>query len=144
MRSKPTTVLVVENISVQKIISTETLSEGSPIYDYAYPLQIRWKDSDFSPSSSSASNVPTPTTLPAAPSGSPAGNIGDKGRLPTGAIVAIAVVLGVAVTAAIVAFIFWKLARQRRQRRSQHSELPAVVITELDARNKEVHELEVH
>ncbi|KAK6544744.1 hypothetical protein TWF694_001430 [Orbilia ellipsospora] len=146
-RTASTTVLVVENISIQKIISTATLPEGTSIYDYAYPLQIRWKDSDFAVSTGLTSTIPTETGPTAGPSSqSPAKSGGGHSGLSTGAIVAIAVVLGVVAILGIVAFLWWRRAQKRRQGQFKDSDTPpgampgsykpAVEMPELDARNK--------
>jgi len=73
-------------------------------YQYAYPLQIRWKEGDFSAVSTPTSTIPnTPTQTPATPSAT----VVLKNGLSTGAIVGIAVVAGIVVLAAIGVLVWW-------------------------------------
>jgi hypothetical protein len=106
-----TTALVVDNIIHQSIYSTETLSAqtGTPLYDYAYPIQIRWKDSDFAAQTSSSttpSSGTTPTEKTIATSKSK--------KLSTGAIAAIAVILGL--LAGLLVGLWW--SRKKRKANS--------------------------
>ena len=94
-------------------------------YYAAYPLQIRWKAGDFDNiatltsaasivSGSLASNIaqPSPLTSPASPvaSGSPSSS-----ALSSGVIAAIAVVVGVAFLAALIALVWWLRRRSRKR-----------------------------
>src|ERR1700744_483911 len=84
LRLSATTALVVDNIIHQSIYSTETLSAptgATTLSDYAYPIQIRWKDSDFAAKTSSGT-TPVETI---------SGTSNSK-KLSTGAIAAIAAI----------------------------------------------------
>jgi hypothetical protein len=65
-RTSATTALVVDNISFQRIYSTENIPAPTNLasipYDYAYPLQIRWKDSDFGQQPGNSSSVAQPSS----------------------------------------------------------------------------------
>ncbi|KAK0125484.1 hypothetical protein ONS96_009321 [Cadophora gregata f. sp. sojae] len=102
LRASATTALVVDNIVHQSIYSTETLSAQTGVstaYDYAYPIQIRWKDSDFAVQTSSSA-------LPAGTSSGFKSGIGNK-KLSTGTIAAIAVVVAVLALASLILAVWW-------------------------------------
>jgi hypothetical protein len=98
LRVSATTALVVDNIIHQSIYSTETLQAqtgATTPYEYAYPIQIRWKDSDFAAKTSSG------TTSTETSSGSTSGTSKRK-KLSTGAIAAIAVMMGLLALAGLL------------------------------------------
>lgn len=139
-RTAATSALVVDNISFQHVYSTEVLpsptDEGVP-YDYAYPLQIRWKDSDFANTSksntstlarstSNATSTYATSTQPAStrpmsteqiliqPTSPPTGS-SSSNTLAAGAIAGIAVGLSVLAVASIGVLLIWIRTRRARQ-----------------------------
>lgn len=108
-RTSATTALVVDNIVHQSIYSTEILpaqtSAGAPL-EYAYPIQIRWKDSDFATKTS-------PVTTPIETSSGSTSQAGSK-NLSTGAIAAIAVVVPLIVMAGLILGLWW-LRKKRKE-----------------------------
>jgi hypothetical protein len=114
---------LVDNIYSQNIVATETLasrtSAATVAYDYAYPIQIRWKDSDFaanpaagSVGSSPSSPIPTPTPTPTPKSAG----------LSTGAIAAISVVLGLLALVGLGYVVY--CIRKRRRAGSGNRKVP--------------------
>ncbi len=142
IRQAATTGIVVNHITSQVVLSTETLAarpSGEFIYyEYAYPLQIRWKDSDWAtvltagtsgtpPATSTSSEHPTATSAGAGGTSSAPGET-PAGGLSTGGAVAIAVVVSVIGTAIAVVAFLW-VCRRRRQRRAAQgqNELPPML-----------------
>ncbi|KAN0096046.1 hypothetical protein V8E51_014851 [Hyaloscypha variabilis] len=111
LRTSATTALVVDNIVHQSIYSTETLPAPTGTYtpyDYAYPIQIRWKDSDFAAKTSSGA------TSAETSSGPTSGASKREKKLSTGAIAAIAVLMGL--LAGLLLGLWW--SRKKRKANS--------------------------
>ena len=107
LQASATTALVVDNIVHQSIYSTEILpaqTGASTPYDYAYPIQIRWKDSDFAAKTSSS-------ITPVETSSDSTSRTGGK-KLSTGVIAAIAVVVGL-LALTILLLVLWWLRKKR-------------------------------
>ncbi|MCJ1391604.1 hypothetical protein MMC18_004468 [Xylographa bjoerkii] len=139
-----TTAFAADNIFDQNILSVESVQS---YYWAAYPLQIRWKDSDFTTTTTgtaSTSSTPTPVaSVPATGSPSSLSNISGASTsagLPTGVVPAIAVVVGVVVLATL-AFLFWCLRRRSRERNRlrQQPILPRAVMSQYDMAVQQEH-----
>jgi hypothetical protein len=90
----------------QKTLTKYAVPANSPaLYQYAYPLQIRWKDEDRVSHPATPTPTPTPTQSPPATT---------KQGISTGAIVAIAVVVGVVALAVLAVLVWW--LKQKRKR----------------------------
>ncbi|MCJ1281617.1 hypothetical protein MMC26_000937 [Xylographa opegraphella] len=128
--------------AMDNIFDQSTLSaENAASYSWAaYPLQIRWKDSDFPTTTGSTtptSGTAVPGSVPAtsSPSSLPtASGPSSSQGLSRGAIAAIAVVVSIVVLA-VIAFLFWCLRRRSRERSRlrQPSALPRDVMNQYDA-----------
>ncbi|PVH89588.1 hypothetical protein DL98DRAFT_579376 [Cadophora sp. DSE1049] len=108
LRVSATTALVVDNIVHQSRYSTETLpvqTRVSAPYDYAYPIRIRWKDSDFAAKTNSGT-TPTETS---------SGSTRQTGRwqLSTGTIAAMAVVAALLALVSLILGLWW-LRKKRK------------------------------
>lgn len=123
MRASATTALVVDNIVHQSIYSTETLSAQTDVstpYDYAYPIQIRWKDSDFAAKTSSSI---TPTETSSSPTGE---TLKRNKKLSAGAIAGIAVAVSLLALAGLLLGLRWS-----RKKRKANAVAAAVAIDTL-------------
>ena len=138
-RTSATTALVVDNIVHQSIYSTEILpaqtSAGAPL-EYAYPIQIRWKDSDFATNTS-------PVTTPTETSSDSTSQPGSK-NLSTGAIAAIAIVVPLTVLAGLTLVLWW--LRKKRKVNSESAATEATLAVgskpEMDGRGMSARELD--
>lgn len=82
-------------------------------YQYAYPLQIRWKEGDFSSVGTSTFSIPnTQTPTPATPSAT----VVPKKGLSTGAVTGIAAAVGIVVLAATVVLVWWLRGKRKAGR----------------------------
>jgi len=118
-------------IQLYNMSDQSTKTTVDPIKDYyyaAYPLQIRWKEGDFAAAkttpaslSSTASSPPVPAQSVASEgptSTSPAVTGSQSSHtLSTGAIAAIAVVVGIVLLSALGVLVWWL----RKRYRGQHS-----------------------
>ena len=110
------TATVLSNLVNQDVLTVTPIVDEW-WYRAAYPIQIRWKEDDFAPGVSRTTGSPvaaqatvlTGSHLPEVTSAPASG-----GGLATGAIVAIAVVLGVLAIAAAAAIIWWRRRRLAR------------------------------
>ena len=115
---------VLDNISDQNSLSVTVVDDSEWSYRLAYPIQIRWKADDFhttvavstltiedsktQPTVLASLLGPTSTSQSLSATSSPMTQSSIRTGLSTGSIVAIVVVLGVVVIAAILAFVWWK------------------------------------
>lgn len=108
------TAVVVDNIFNQSTQSTTTVTQ---FYNCNYPLQIRWKAGDFDNTTTLTASTTGTTgttgssrivsvTATSSPSTATSSSSGPKG-LSTGSIVAIAVVVGIVLFAALAGFFVW-------------------------------------
>ena len=121
LRRAATTGVVVGHGASQVVLSTETLpaqTQATVWYEYAYPLQIRWKDSDWATVLTAGTSGTMPAIATSSSTTTGAGGAGDApaGGLSTGGAVAIAVAVSVIGTVAAVVAILWARRRRRRRR----------------------------
>jgi hypothetical protein len=136
IRTSATTALVVDNISLQSIYSTETLpspTDSNTPYDYAYPLQIRWDDSDFAKTNTilSASTSSTILSTSALPTSSSTKSPSSNHSLATGTIAAITVGVGVLVIVSLLVLAIWG------RRKRVHKPQAILAMSELNAEGGE-------
>jgi hypothetical protein len=87
--------------------------DPAAIYQYAYPLQIRWKEGDFFSVSTPTSTTPN-TQTPISPTTSTT-VVSNKG-LSTGVITGIAVAIGIVILAAIGVLVCWLRGKRKAGR----------------------------
>ncbi|MCJ1417666.1 hypothetical protein MMC32_004010 [Xylographa parallela] len=139
-----TTAFAADNIFDQNILSVEPVQS---YYWAAYPLQIRWKDSDF-PTTTAGTSSPPATAVPVAsapatssPSSLPPVSAPSTPHgLSSGVIAAIAVVASIAVLT-VIAFLVCCLRRRARQRSRlrQQPVLPRAVKNQYDMAMQQEH-----
>jgi len=137
----------LDNIYSQNIVSTVELSSRpasgvTVTYDYAYPIQIRWKDGEVvsnSVVSGPASSSPTQTAVSTASHKS-------SSALSTGAIAAIAVVLGLLTVIGLGFVVLWIRKRRRLMTKpprpaSSETDTPVTVLHEVSGSKSVTSEL---
>jgi len=137
-----TTAFAADNIFDQNILSVESVQS---VYWAAYPLQIRWKDSDFTTTptstaslSSTAAPVTSVPTGSSPSSSSQSSNSSTSHGLSSGVVAAIAVSISI-VGLAIIAFFWWCLRKRswERRRLRQQPGLARAVKSQYDMANQQ-------